>query len=82
MKDKYYMPDGSLHEECVGCYNFQCGYIIRPNYCNMECVSYSYTDKSGKDHFNKRFPKKCYGQKWKQDNVEWIESLQRCGVLI
>ena len=77
---KIIIPDSALHEECVGCYNFFSGYVIRLDYCFMECVSYSYTDKTGKDHFNKQFTQKCKGHNWKKYNVLWNKSLRKCVV--
>lgn len=74
--------EGSLHEECVGCYNFQCGYIIRPDYCKMECVTYSYTDKTGKDHFNRQLRIRCEGQNWKLRNLSYISDLNKSVVII
>lgn len=82
MSQKPNPPDLSNHEECVGCYNFQCGCIIRPEYCLMECVTFSYTDKTGRDHFDKRPTQKCDGQKWKLHNVLWNDHLKRCVVIV
>jgi len=36
--DKYKLPDGAIHEECVGCYNFHAGYVIRPEFCVGACL--------------------------------------------
>ena len=36
--NKYKLPDGAIHEECVGCYNFHAGYVIRPEFCVGACL--------------------------------------------